>query len=388
MAHLLVTNDFPPKVGGIQSYLWELWRRLPTGEAVVLTTPYAGSAEFDAAAPMPIVRTRQRWLLPTPILLRQIVSVAKEHGITHIVLDPAIPVGLLGPVLAKRGFTYSLVVHGAEVTVPGRVPGLRSLLAGTLRSASHIFAAGGYPLAEAERAARRHLPSTVIPPGVDVERFSPAADNAQRAAIRQRLSIPLDSQLVVGGSRLVPRKGFDIVIAAVGELSETRTDLVFALSGKGRDAKRLAKLADRERVRHPNADIRLLGRLSDTDLVDLLRAGDVFAMLCRNRWAGLEQEGFGIVFMEAAACGLPQIAGASGGSHEAVVDGVTGLVVAKPKDVMATVAAIDSLLGDPNRRAAMAVAGRRRAETELTYDVLAATLADILRSLSCASVGP
>ena len=130
----------------------------------------------------------------------------------------------------------------------------------------------------------------------------------------------------------------------------------------------------------PRADIRLLGRVSDADLVDLLRAGDVFAMLCRNRWGGLEQEGFGIVFMEAAACGLPQIAGASGGSHEAVVDGVTGIVAPKPKDVKAIAAAIDSLLSDPDRRAAMSVAGRARAERELTYDVLARTLSGVLQS--------
>ena len=345
----------------------------------MLTTPYAGSVEFDASAPMPIVRTRQHWLLPTPVLLHQIGSVARQHGITHIVLDPAIPVGLLGPALLKRGFTYSLVVHGAEVTVPGRIPGLRRLLARTLCRASHIVAAGGYPLAEAERAARTQLDATVIPPGVDVERFSPLADPTQRRAIRERFSIPPDSQLVIGGSRLVPRKGFDVVIAAVGELSESRPKLVFALSGKGRDSGRLARLANRTRAQHPHADIRLLGRLSDADLVDLLRVGDVFAMLCRNRWAGLEQEGFGIVFAEAAACGLPQIAGASGGSHEAVLHGVTGLVVATPKNLKTTVAALDLLLSDGSLRETMSVAGRVRAERELTYDVLAAKLTEVLR---------
>ncbi len=382
MPHLLVTNDFPPKVGGIQSYLWELWRRLPAGESVVLTTPYAGAAVFDSAAPMPIVRTRQRWLLPTPLLLHQIEALARRHAITHIVLDPAIPVGLLGPVLARRGFTYSLVVHGAEVTVPGRIPGIRSLLAAVLRGASHTIAAGGYPLAEAERAAKRRLTSTVIPPGVDVVRFSPPSGQAHRAAIRERLGIPVGGPLVVGSSRLVPRKGFDVVIAAVAELSDSQPDLVFALSGKGRDAKRLAKLAARAKAMHPNVHILLLGRLPDADLVDLLRVGDVFAMLCRNRWGGLEQEGFGIVFMEAAACGLPQIAGASGGSHEAVIDGLTGLVVAHPKDVRAAAAAIDRLLGDRALRVAMSSAGRTRAERELTYDVLAATLGSVLRPLS------
>jgi phosphatidyl-myo-inositol dimannoside synthase len=122
MVHLLVTNDFPPKVGGIQSYLWELWRRLPEGEAVVLTTPHPDSAHFDARAPMRIERTRQRWLLPTPVLRRRILSLAHECGAELIVLDPALPVGLLGPSLAAAGLPFGVVLHGAEVTVPGRLP--------------------------------------------------------------------------------------------------------------------------------------------------------------------------------------------------------------------------------------------------------------------------
>lgn len=382
MTHLLVTNDFPPKVGGIQSYLWELWRRLPAGEAVVLTTPYPGTEAFDAAAPMPIVRTRQRWLLPTPALLRRIDQIAKHRAISHVVLDPAIPVGLLGPALTRRGYTYSLILHGSEVTVPGRIPGLRHLLARTLRGASTVIAAGGYPLKEAERAARRPLPSVVIPPGVDVERFTPALDESDRNEIRLRLKLPVDRPVVVGGSRLVPRKGFDVVIDAVAELSEAAPGIVFALSGKGRDAKRLQKRADAAKSKHPNADIRLLGRLSDDDLVDLLRAGDVYAMLCRNRWLGLEQEGFGIVFLEAAACGLPQIAGASGGSHEAVVHSKTGLVVEHPKDVAAVADAIKQLVDDSRLREELAAVGRNRVEIELTYDVLASKLLDALRSVS------
>jgi phosphatidyl-myo-inositol dimannoside synthase len=381
MAHLLVTNDFPPKIGGIQSYLWELWRRLPEGEAIVLTTPHADSDAFDAAAPMRIIRTRQRWLLPTPVLYAEIERIAKEHDIWHIVLDPALPVGLLGPALAARGYRYSLVVHGAEVTVPGRFPVLRQLLARTLKGATHIVAAGGYPLAEAQRAAKASLPATVIPPGVDVERFSPARDCEDRRSIRTRLNLPPSAPIVIGSSRLVPRKGFDVVIDAVARLSDTTPGIVFALSGRGRDAKRLASRAKAAKRKHPHADVRLLGRLSDTDLVDLLRCGDVYAMLCRNRWGGLEQEGFGIVFLEAAACGLPQVAGASGGSHEAVVDGITGVVVAQPKDVTSVAAAIGELIDDPDRRARMGEESRRRAQADLTYDVLAERLLRVLESV-------
>jgi phosphatidyl-myo-inositol dimannoside synthase len=382
MAHLLVTNDFPPKIGGIQFYLWELWRRLPADEVVVLTTAFAGSASFDAAAPMQIIRTAHRLLLPTPSLLRQIEKVAKQHGITHIVLDPALPVGWLGPLLAKRGFTYSLVLHGAEITVPGRIPGLRQLLAPALRGAKHIIAAGGYPLAEAERAARSSLPATVIPPGVDTDRFTPPDHEAHRRAIRARFNLPAEAPLMVGGSRLVPRKGFDVLIDAVAQVSESIPDIVFVLSGTGRDEKRLAKRAARALEANPKLDIRLVGRLPDSDLVDLLRAADIYAMLCRNRWGGLEQEGFGIVFLEAAACGIPQIAGASGGSHEAVINGQTGVVVARPKNVGDVANAISALLGNRAQRSDMGEKSRLRVEADLNYDILAARLYDVLSTVS------
>lgn len=376
MGHLLVTNDFPPKIGGIQSYLWELWRRLPEGEATVLTTPYAGDAEFDRNAPMSIVRTRQRWLLPTPVLERQIVRLAGERGVDLIVLDPALPVGWIGPRLRRHGLRYAVVLHGAEVTVPGRLPGSRQLLGRVLRDADHVFAAGSYPLAEAVRAAGRPLASTVIPPGIDTDRFSPLGA-ADRSEVRRRLGLPPEVPLIVSTSRLVPRKGRDVLIRAAARLHDEFPHLCVAISGSGRDLARLRRIAANE----ARTDVRFLGRLSDTDLEDLYRCGDVFVMLCRNRWAGLEQEGFGIVFLEAAASGLAQIAGRSGGSHEAVIDGITGLVVDEPNDVAAAADAIAKLLRDPVRRNTMAATARDRAVTECTYDLMAERLNDALQAL-------
>src|SRR5690606_15741844 len=135
-----------------------------------------------------------------------------------------------------------------------------------------------------------------------------------------------DGRVVVSLSRLVPRKGMDVLVEAVAELAPDRPDLVLAIGGAGRDRRRLERLIDRT-----GAPARLLGRVPDQDLPALYGCADVYAMLCRNRWAGLEQEGFGIVFLEAAACGVPQVAGASGGAHEAVADGETGLVVRRPR---------------------------------------------------------
>ena len=367
MKHLLVTNDFPPKIGGIQSYLWELWRRLPPGDATVLTTPHPDAAAFDAETALRIERTTQRVLLPTPGLVRQIDALAEEVGAELVLLDPALPVGHLGPQLARP---FGLVIHGAEITVPGRVPGGRRALARVLRGAEVVVAAGGYPADEAERAARSGLPVVVVPPGVDVDRFRPLGPSEGRD-VRRRYGVADDATLVVSVSRLVPRKGMDTLIRAAARLAPVHPDLEVLIGGTGRDRDRLAGL-----VRDTGAPVRLIGRVDDDELPHLYAAADIFAMDCRNRWLGLEQEGFGIVFLEAAACGVAQVAGRSGGAAEAVVDGVTGLVVDDPRSVADLAAALRALVVDPERRRAMGAAARRRTEDELSYDAMAARLAD------------
>jgi phosphatidylinositol alpha-1,6-mannosyltransferase len=369
MSHLLVTNDFPPKVGGIQSYLWELWRRLDPSSFTVLTTPHESAAAWDAQQPFDVVRTRQKVLLPTPALARQVDELARRTGAGLVLLDPALPVGLIGPHLATP---YGVVLHGAEVTVPGRLPGARQALARVLRGSREVIAAGGYPAAEAERAARRGLPTTVVPPGVDVDRFRPLSAG-ERAAARVRLGLPPEGRLVVSLSRLVPRKGMDVLIEAAARLAPQRPDLTVAIGGGGRDRRRLDRLAARS-----GAPVRLLGRVPDDDLPALYGAADVYAMLCRNRWAGLEQEGFGIVFLEAAACAVAQVAGDSGGAAEAVADGETGLVVRRPDDPDAVAAALARLLDDDDLRTGMGRAARHRAAADFAYGVLADRLGKVL----------
>jgi phosphatidylinositol alpha-1,6-mannosyltransferase len=351
--HLLVTNDFPPKVGGIQSYLYELWRRLPPDRFAVLTIEHPGAVAFDAALPFPVHRLDQRMLLPSPRLAATIRALAAEHRARLIVLDPALPLGALGPSL---GIPYVVVLHGAEVTVPARLPVLRRLLRHVLMGAAGIVAAGGYPAAEAHRLARGRLRQVaVVPPGVDASRFRPLGAQ-ERAAVRQRFGLPVDALVVLSVSRLVPRKGMDVLVAAAARLAKGRPGLRVAIAGTGRDAARIARLAAAHR-----APVQLLGRVDDDRLPGLYAASDVFAMVCRNRWAGLEQEGFGIVFLEAAAAGVPQVAGRSGGAHEAVEDGVTGLVVERPRQAGAVAAALERLLDDEELRRRMGAAARARA---------------------------
>ena len=369
MKHLLVTNDFPPKVGGIQNMLWEIWRRLPADSFAVLTSPYPGADRFDAAQPFRIERVREKVLLPHPVMVRRIERLVADTGAQHVVLDPALPLGLVGPHVSVP---YSVILHGAEIAVPGRLPVSRALLARVLRGATHVIGSGTYPSREAERAAGRSLPIVVVPPGVDMRRFAPLSA-PDRSAVRARLGVGDDELLVVAVSRLVPRKGFDVTIRAVAAAQRRGYPVRLVIAGTGRDARRLQRIIAAER-----APATLLGRVPDADLADLYGAGDVFAMLCRSRWGGLEQEGFGIVFAEAAACGVASLAGRSGGSADAVVHGETGIIVESPGDVDAVSQALIGLLDDDAARRAMGDAARRRMLAEFDYDAMARRVAEVL----------
>jgi phosphatidylinositol alpha-1,6-mannosyltransferase len=377
--HLLVTNDFPPKVGGIQNYLWDLWQRLDPSSFVVLTASSDdGAAAFDAEqaargvhierVPGPIL------FLPTPGAREAVRRCAQQHGVDLVLFDPALPLGLLGP---RLGLPYGVILHGAEVTVPGRLPGTRAALAHVLRGAQLVLSAGSYPAAEARRAVPDLAASVVdIPPGVDVAAIEPLKA-ADRRAARSRLGLPVAGPLVASVSRLVPRKGMDVLIEAAGRLAPTYPDLVVAIAGGGREATQLERLAGASPV-----TVRMLGRVSDEDRAALLGAADVFVMACRTRWLGLEQEGFGIVFLEAAAAGVPQVAGDSGGAAEAVLDGVTGLVVSSPEDPGSVAQALRGLLADPALRRRMGRAARKRVQESFDNDVLASRLADALAGVA------
>ena len=290
-----------------------------------------------------------------------------------MILDPALPLGTIGPRLSHP---YGVILHGAEVTVPGRLPVSRRLLASTLRSASLVVSAGHYALAEAERCAGRQLPAVVIPPGVDGDRFHPPDREAVGKA-RAKFGVPDDHFVIASVNRLVPRKGMDTLISAATELdralrrrpADRAVGVSVLIGGTGRHRRTLER-----QIRSARAPVRLLGRVEDDEVVELYHAADAMAMLCRDRWFGLEQEGFGIVFLEAAAAGVPQVAGRSGGAHEAVVDGVTGLVVDDPRDTAAVVAALCRLARQPALRAELGRAARARAVAEFDYARLAARL--------------
>ena len=376
--HLLVTNDYPPQLGGIQNYLWELWRRLPPDDVCVLTRSHPGDAEWDAQQNHRVVRSSRQFLLPTPEMAEEITELAAEVDAELVLYDPAVPLGALAPRLPHP---YGVILHGAEVTVPGRLPGTRQVLARVLRGAQVVITAGQYSVAEAERAAGGPLPAVIVPPGVDVDRFKPL-DAAERQAARGRFGLPVDAPVVVSISRLVPRKGMDVLIKASARLADRHPGLVVAVAGAGRDRARLDRL-----IGHTGAPVRLLDRVADADLPDLYGCADVFAMMCRQRWGGLEQEGFGIVFLEAAAAGVPQLAGDSGGAAEAVEHGRTGLVVDRPNQVGAVTASLGAMLSDQVRLRQMGLDSRLRAVAEFSYDHMAERLRTVVAEVVARSKG-
>jgi phosphatidylinositol alpha-1,6-mannosyltransferase len=374
MPSLLVTNDFPPKLGGIQSYLYELWRRLPADETTVLTTPYDGDRTWDRDHSFRVVRTHDKVLLPKQSVTNRVVALARESEADVIFLDPMLPIGDIGPALVRAGAPpYVVIGHGAEVSVWGRLPPTSIRARRVLRGAVGVVAAGTYPAQEMARVAGRSLPTLIVPPGVDVDRFRPAASEAERAETRKRFGLDPKRPLVLGLSRLVPRKGFDVLIDAVARID---LDVQVAIGGAGRDRERLER---RAHARGVERKVVFLGRVDDADLAALYATSDVFAMLCRaDRWGGLEAEGFGVVFLEAAGCAVPSIAGRGGGSHEAVADGETGFVV-EPRDVSAVRSSLVQLLTDPDLRAEMGAAARRRAVDSFRYEHIVERLLPLTR---------
>jgi phosphatidyl-myo-inositol dimannoside synthase len=368
--HLLVTNDFPPKTGGIQVYLHELWKRLEPGRAAVLTaSSHPDAEEFDAQQDFPVIRVPHKTLfLPTRRALRQIEAAIAQHDPQLVLIDPAWPLGILGPRLSRP---YGVILHGAEVTIPGRIPFIASTLRYVLKHASVAICAGGYPEKEARRNVAEYMPPVIqVPPGVDTERFTPLPE-AERDEVRTRLGLDPSALLVSSYSRLVPRKGMDTLIRASARLKQDFPSLQVAVGGSGRDTERLKKLATRL-----DAPVLFLGRVPDDDLAPWLGASDLMVMDCRSRWLGLEQEGFGIVFVEAAACGVAQIAGRSGGSHEAVANEETGLVVENSRSAAALSEAIGELLVDEEARREFGRKARMQAVQKFDWRALAGELSD------------
>ena len=366
MRTLVVTNDFPPRPGGIQTFVHALAGRQPTGEVVVYASSWQGAAAFDAAQPFPVVRHPTSLLLPTPAALRRVRDVARAEGCDRVWFGAAAPLGLLAAPLGLERSVAS--THGHEVGW-ALLPGARRVLGRIGRTVDAVTYLGDYTrarLAPAMPGAQLAQLSS----GVDTTAFRPGAGGD---VVRRRVGLS-GRPVVVCVSRLVPRKGQDVLIRALPAIRARVPGAALLLVGGGPDAPRLRALAASMGVAD---DVVLTGSVPWGELPAHYDAGDVFAMPCRTRRRGLEVEGLGIVFLEASATGLPVVAGRSGGSPDAVLEGKTGYVVDGAL-VAAVAVAVGDLLADPARCRQLGEAGRSWVEREWRWEVMAGRLRDLL----------
>lgn len=364
---LLVTNDYPPRVGGIQRTLEALVRQFPPDRIAVLCPDREGAPAFDRAAPYPVLRQPERFLWPTPQVASRVADAAHSCQAEVVLFGATYPLGLLGPGLARRGIPYLPAAHGFEYWL-SIAPGAHALMRRATALASRVPVMCSAFVARVVRTAvPAGIPVSVMYPGADTEAFRPdlpVEDLRERHGLGER-------PVVVCVSRLVARKGQDVLIRGLASVRRRVPGATLLVVGNGPDRRRLEALATEVAV--PGSVV-FAGQVSEDDLPRYYRLGDVFAMPCRDRVAGFEVEGWGNVFIEAAACGRPVVVGDSGGAREALVDGETGILVDGTR-VEEVAAAVADLLADPARADEMGRAGRVRVERHYTWPRAAAELA-------------
>ncbi|MCA1220855.1 glycosyltransferase family 4 protein [Streptomyces sp. 8L] len=374
---LIVTNDFPPRPGGIQAFLHNMALRLDPDRLVVYASTWKRSAEgraataaFDAEQPFTVVRDPMTMLLPTPRVRRRAVGLLREHGCEAVWFGAAAPLGLMAPALRAAGARRLVATtHGHEAAW-AQLPGSRQLLRRIGEGTDTLTYLGEYTRSRIAAALRPAAADRMVqlPPGVDEKTFHPDSGGA---AVRERLGLS-GRPVAVCVSRLVPRKGQDTLIDAMPAILSAVPDAVLLIVGGGPYEKSLRERAARSSAA---ASVRFTGAVPWAELPAHFGAGDVFAMPCRTRRGGLDVEGLGIVYLEASATGLPVGAGDSGGAPDAVLDGETGWVV---HDTEETAARIVRLLADPDLRRRMGERGRDWVEERWRWDLLAQRLRELL----------
>ncbi|MGW5571551.1 glycosyltransferase family 4 protein [Nocardia thailandica] len=371
---LLVTNDFPPRPGGIQSYLHALAGQLPPGDLVVYAPRWRGDSheKFDAAQKFEVVRHRTTLMLPTPDVVKRAGELLRTHGCDTVWFGAAAPLAVMTPRLRRAGAERVLAsTHGHEVgwsMLPGSRQALRRIGDSTdVVTYVSKYTRGRFAAAFGPEAALEYLP-----PGVNPDEFRP--DPAARAELRARYGLG-DRPTVLCLSRLVPRKGQDMLIVAMSEIREKIDGAVLVIAGSGPHETRLRALTDALGLQD---SVKFTGRVPSGELAAHHTIADVFAMPCRTRGAGLDVEGLGIVYLEASATGVPVVAGRSGGAPETVREGETGLVV-HGRSITEITGALTELLADPDRAAAMGAAGRAWVEQNWHWDRQGARLKQLLR---------
>jgi phosphatidyl-myo-inositol dimannoside synthase len=365
---LLITNDFPPRPGGIQLFVQQLALRLPSEDLVVYASDWPGSAEFDSSLPFRVIREHTKILLPTPKVARRAERLATEHGCDRVLFGAAAPLGLLARRLRPRRAVA--LTHGHEVGWAA-LPLARTALRRIADGCDVITYLTEYQRARLEPVVDGRARLERLTPAVDCETYHPHVDGSE---VRARFGLS-DRPVIVCVSRLVPRKGQDTLVKALPRVRRQVPDAALLLVSGGPHRAAIERIARDAGVED---HVFMTGSVPWEELPAHYAAGDVFAMPCRTRNFGLDVEGLGIVYLEASAVGLPVIAGDSGGAPDAVIEGETGFVV-PGRDLDALTDRIVTLLKEPALARKMGAAGREWVRAEWTWDSKAARLIELLR---------
>lgn len=373
---LIITNDFPPRPGGIESFVLAMAERFPPGEVVVHTSRGKGDKEFDAQLNFPVIRDRSPIMLPTPGITKRSIAIAKAEGCDRVWFGAAAPLALMAPKLRAAGIERMVATtHGHEVWW-SVVPGARGLMRRIGRHVDALTYLGEYTRS---RIAPALDPTGLtrfvqLTPGVDDATFNPTVDGSK---VREELGLG-DRPVVVCVSRMVARKGQDVLVEALPLIRKKVPDAALLLVGDGPYRSEVERRVERARL---TKDVFITGRVPWDRIAEYFAAGDVFCMPARTRLGGFDLEGLGICYLEAAATGLPVVAGDSGGAPDAVLEGENGFVV-HGSDARAVADRCTELLLDKDLSAKFGQRGREWVLEKWRWDDLAVQLQRLLAGSS------
>jgi phosphatidylinositol alpha-1,6-mannosyltransferase len=374
---ICVTNDFGPRAGGIETFVIGLIERLPPGSVTVYTSQQGDTKDYDQnwldQFGVKVIRDKSKVLLPTPRVVRAIKKLISTQKIEVAFFGAAAPLAVMARELRKAGVQKVVsLTHGHEVWWAKLWP-FKWAMRYIGNHVDHLTYLGDFTRAQISRSQSADAASAMvkIAPGIDTEHFAP-----QSSAVELRKSLRLtNKKVIVCVGRLVHRKGQDSLITALPQILQHHSDAHVLLIGTGPQQKHLENLVKKLSVQDA---VTFVGRIHYADLPRYISVGDLFAMPSRSRLAGLEVEGLGIVYLEASACGLPVIAGKSGGAPDAVLVGETGLTV-DGKDPFAIAEAVKFLLDDPVRAKEMGQRGREWINSNWRWDIWSAKFIELLK---------
>jgi len=374
---LCITNDFGPRTGGIETFVIGLIERLPKNTVIVYTNAQDKSEEYDQRwrddFGVEVIRDKARILLPTPGVAYCISALVKDRSIKTAFFGAAAPLALLTPTLRRAGVKKVVALtHGHEVWWSKIWP-FTWAIKSIARNVDHLTYLGEFTRKAISRVISDSARASMvkIAPGIDTDHFAPV----DSTDVKKSLGLT-EKKVIVSVGRLVHRKGQDVLITAMPEILREIPDAHLLLIGEGPYRQYLESQVKKLQI---DSHVSFIGRISYADLPRYICLGEVFAMPARSRLAGLEVEGLGIVYLEASACGLPVIAGNSGGAPDAVREGVTGVVV-DGRDRQTVAQSITELLAAPERARTMGLAGRAWIIEEWRWQIWSERFAEILRS--------